>query len=100
MYNTITEEVICKPNFCQFNIRGLRKNYNNLDNFLKIYKPEVVCLQETKLTPNATIGRNRPIEFKNYRIYRKDSQTEEWGVAILVHTDIPQSPLNINSNLE
>ena len=87
MYSNITDETICKPNFCQFNIRGLRENYNNLDTFLKFYKPEVVCLQETKLNPNATIGKNRPIEFKNYKIYRKDSPGNKWGVAILVHTD-------------
>ena len=100
MYNNIIDEIICKPNFCQFNIRGLRENYEKLDNFLKMYRPEVVCLQETKLNPNATIGRNRPIEFKNYKIYRKDSIGNKWGVAILVHTDIPQSLLNINSSLE
>ena len=100
MYNSTIDEIICKPNFCQFNIRGLRGNYEKLDAFLKMYKPEVMCLQETKLSPNATIGNNRPIEFKNYKIYRKDSPGDKWGVAILVHTDIPQSLLNINSNLE
>ena len=43
---------------------------------------------------------NRLIEFKNYKLYRKDCEPGKWGVAILVKEDIPHSLRNIRSNLE
>ena len=67
MMNKIIDENICKPNFCQFNIRGLCGNWKALDSFLKLYKPEVVCLQETMLSINSKFGKN-PVEFKNYNL--------------------------------
>ena len=52
------------------------------------------------LGPNSTLKYNLPIEFRDYKLYRKDCQPGKWGVAILVKEDIPHSIINIKSNLE
>ena len=89
-----------KVNFVQFNIRGLIKNFYRLTDFLSLYRPDVVCLQETMLGPASTLDNKKPIEFKKYNIYRKDCVAGKWGVAILIHKDIPHSLMNIRSALE
>ena len=87
-------------NIVQFNIRGLIKNFYNLQTFISTFKPDIVCLQETQVGPDSTLRYRRPIEFRGYNLYRKDCEPGKWGVAILVKEDIPQSLLNIKSSLE
>ena len=60
----------------------------------------IICLKETQLGRNTTLNHKKPIEFPNYKIYRKDCQPSKCGVAILVKQNIPQWYMNINSKLE
>jgi Endonuclease-reverse transcriptase len=79
----------------QWNANGLRSRFD-FKNFISETKPDVICIQETKLKP--TISYN----LSGYNIYRndRDSETTGGGVAILIKSNIlgTQSP-KIN-NLE
>ncbi len=46
----------------QWNIRGINSNQNDLERIVKIYKPDVVCIQEARI--HYKIERNS--EWNNY----------------------------------
>ena len=59
--------------FAHFNVRGLIGNYYLLQQFISTYKPDVVALQETMLGPNSKLKNKLNIQYKNYKMYRKDT---------------------------
>ena len=79
----------------QWNCRGLRANREELELLISDYKPKVICLQETKLTPN-----NHNFTFKNYTTYYRSNENGSGGVGILVKNTIPQSPIPLISPLQ
>ena len=93
-------EIPISPSVVHFNIRGLIANFFNLQIYLSVHGPDVVCLQETMLGPNSTLNHKQPIEFRNYKLYRNDCQAGKWGVAILIKEDIPHSLMDIRSTLQ
>ena len=80
----------------QWNCRGLKPNFEELELLTKRYTPTLVCLQETKLKPTSNIS------FKGYEVYSKsiDAVVAHGGVAVLVRKDIPQSITVLNTRLQ
>ena len=74
------------PTLIQWNCRGIRANYEELQHHLTSHNPKIVCFQETFLKESNTI------KFKNYALYnhfKKDENRASGGVSILVRNDIP-----------
>ena len=63
MIGKMTNNTNNNINFVHINIRGLIKNFYNLQSFISAFRPDVICLQETQLGPNSTLKYNKPIEF-------------------------------------
>ena len=80
----------------QWNCNGLRGHRVELELIISKYAPSVVCLHETMLTP----GIENYMTFKGYKTYYKSNINGHGGVGILVKNTIPQSPVNINTNLQ
>ena len=59
---------------------------------LAIHKPDVICLQETRLGV-----RPDPPQFKHYHSYRRHNGH---GIAIYTHKSLPQTEVVLNSALE
>ena len=81
----------------QWNCRGFKPNYQDLQSIIRWRNPFIVCLQETKLAPAMSC----PI--KGYAVFRKDvhSQTiAHGGVMIAVHNSLPVRPLLLSSPLQ
>ncbi|KAL7305641.1 hypothetical protein TKK_0002368 [Trichogramma kaykai] len=62
------------------NINSIQSLYkrNNLDIFLKKFKPDILALQETKLCSK------HKVNFLNYNMYRSDRNSKGGGTAILI----------------
>ena len=81
----------------QWNCRGLKANYQDLQSIIRWRNPLVIGLQETKLAPAATCT------IKGYAVLRKDvdSQTiAHGGVLLAVHHSLPARPLPLRSPLQ
>ena len=78
-----------KNTIIQWNCRGLRANYDELQLLLNDYDPAVVCLQETYLKESNNAS------FRNHRIVPKLSRREEIILARLRigHTRLTHSYL-------
>ena len=80
----------------QWNFRGLNANYNEILILTTLLAPIVICLQETFL-------KQTDISFKNYTIYNyitNANQKASGGTSVLIKSDIPHRPIDINSNLQ
>ena len=81
----------------QWNCRGIKSNYQDLQSTIRWRSPAVICLQETKLAPTTTCN------IKGYAVYRKDVQTDtiaHGGVMLAVHHGVPARRLTIQSTLQ
>ena len=80
----------------QWNCRGLRPNYEEVQLLIQNYAPTVICLQEIKLKPNNNIT------FRNYVISQKclDSEVAHGGVMILTSCRTPYSVIPLTTNLQ
>ena len=81
----------------QWNCRGLRTSYQDLQSLIRGHKPFVVCLQETKLSPATACSIN------GYSVYRKDVQSStiaQGGVLAAVHHSLPTRQLTLRSSLQ
>ena len=77
----------------QWNVNGFFARLPYLQKLIGKYSPIIIALQETKLN-------NQPVCLKNYKIYRKDRDSNGGGVLLAVHNILPSISININSNLE
>ena len=80
----------------QWNCNGLRGHRVELELLLSTYNPSVVCLQETKLTPEMECK----MTFKYYTSYFKSKTDGNGGVGILVKNNILQSQVKLITNLQ
>ncbi|WP_143558040.1 endonuclease/exonuclease/phosphatase family protein, partial [Solemya velum gill symbiont] len=71
----------------QWNCRGFRANYEELNLLVQKYNPKVICLQETFL-PN-----NSSFTFKNYTAYHDTS------TSIFIHNTVHHTPISPNTPL-
>ena len=81
----------------QWNCRGIKANYQDLQTIIRWRNVLVVSLQETKLAPAM------PCAIKGYSVFRKDidSQTiAHGGVLLAVHHSLSARPLLLRSPLQ
>ena len=81
----------------QWNIRGLRPNFNDLSRFLNSHNPIIVALQETKLSSSY------PVHVPHYIIFRQDlfsSTIAHGGTMLAIHSSIPCRRLQITTDLQ
>ena len=86
-----------KKSILQWNCRGLKANYNDILILTTLLAPSVICLQETFLKLIDMIS------LKNYTIYNyitDENQKASGGTSILIKSDTPHRPIDINSNLQ
>ena len=81
----------------QWNCRGLRANYQDLQTLIRWRTPLFIGLQETKLAPGITCS------IKGYSVYRKDADSQtiaHGGVLLAVHHSLPARQLPLQSPLQ
>ena len=81
----------------QWNCRGLRPNYQDLQSLIRWRNPLVICLQETKLSPTTTCS------VKGYTVFRRDvrsSTIAQGGVLVAVHHSLPARQLTLHTSLQ
>jgi len=82
----------------QWNCRGLKANYTDIDALFQILSPAVVCLQETlQSDQNVTNLRNYTQFYKN--AMKRDGRPSG-GVSILIRKCIPHSQISLVTNLQ
>ena len=81
----------------QWNIRGIRANFEELSLISQNLQPVAICLQETLLKENSSFS------FKNHSCYLKSSGLGDqacWGVAVIVNNSVPHRPVTLNTKLQ
>jgi exonuclease III len=83
----------------QWNIRGLRANYSELELLIGTYNPVALCLQEPLISESYNFSN------RQYTLLSKLSCTDNnarptGGASILVRKDIPYSTLALDSPLQ
>ena len=85
------------PSILQWNLRGLRTSLQDLQAILSQRCPTLVCLQETKLHPDAHCSLN------GYTVFRKDCPADtvaHGGVLLAVHYSMPSSHVKLRTVLQ
>ena len=85
------------PFILQWNCRGLKANYQDLQAVVRRRNPFMICLQETKLALATTFS------IKGYAVFRKDVHSTtiaHGGVLLAVHHSLPARPLLLKSPLQ
>jgi hypothetical protein len=85
----------------QWNMRGLRANYSELEILMDTFRPVAFCLQEL-LVPDSYLFQNR-----QYTLLKKLPDTDSssntrphGGAGILIRKDIAYSAVPVNSHLQ
>jgi hypothetical protein len=82
----------------QWNCRGLRANYNELELLLSRQQPSAVCLQEIQLPTDYALN------IRGYSVYKKcavgNAAQPVGGVSVLVPNKIAHSEITINTTLQ
>ena len=68
------------------NAAGIKCKLNSLDDILKRLKPQIWCIQETKLKPSEMLKRDVTFKFQMYYLNRQESQGG--GLAIGIDKEI------------
>ena len=80
----------------QWNYRGLKANFNELLLLLTGLCPSIICLQETFLKPSDNL------DIRGYTLYNHIHQAGDkasGGASIILNNSIPQSQIQLNTNL-
>ena len=81
----------------QWNCRGIKANMSELLLLMTRLQPAIVCLQETFLKTNDDITKTN---HQRYNHINNTGHRAPGGVSILIRNDIPQSKLNLNTQLQ
>ena len=95
--NSNNSNKTCSPTLIQWNCRGIRVNYEELQHLSTSHNPKIVCLQKTFLKESNTI------KLKNYTLYnhfKKDGNRASSSVLILVRNHISQHQIHIDTELQ
>jgi exonuclease III len=80
-----------------WNLNGLRSHYEDLRKLMNEHRPQIVCIQETKLHPACSLS------LRGYDVFRRDNISDGHacgGVAILSDAAICATKINIQSQLQ
>ena len=77
--------------FIQWNIRGLRSNYEDLQVLIKDYNPTIISLQET------LVGDNKKINIQNFSCYHTNTVR---GNALCIRSNLLFSPVQLVTDIE
>ena len=81
----------------QWNCRGLKANFNELLSLLTGLCPSIICLQETFLKPSDNL------DIRGYTLYNhihQEGDKASGGASIILNNSIPQSQIQLNTNLQ
>lgn len=92
----MTEQRKKTQTIIQWNCRGIKPNYNELLILISLFNPAIICLQETFLKNNNLKTTN----YEQYHYIHNTGSRANGGTSILVRNDIPQSKLNVQTNLQ
>ena len=83
----------------QWNCRGITANFNELHILLQECNISVLCLQETKLSPNSSLYLKH---YSSYHVYSKNISGghPSGGVSTFIHNSIPHSVIPLNTTLQ
>jgi len=83
----------------QWNCRGIKANFNELHILLQECNISVLCLQETKLSPNSSLYLKH---YSSYHVYSKNISDghPSGGVSTFIHNSIPHSVIPLNTTLQ
>ena len=86
-------------NIIQWNIRGLRANYSELQLLINTFQPVALCLQEL-IIPESYKFLNRQYSLLTKLPDLDINGRPAGGAGIMVRNDIPYSELKLNSSLQ
>ena len=86
-------------NIVQWNIRGLRANYSELELLISTFRPVAFCLQELLITDTYTFP-NRQYTLQKSLPATDSNARPSGGAGVLVRNDIPHSIITFKSNLQ
>ena len=81
----------------QWNLRGMKANYNELLLLIMGICPAVVCLQETFLKETDNININN---FTSYNYINTNNERASGGTSVIVNNRVPQSEIDLNTKLQ
>ncbi len=84
-------------NIVQWNCRGLRSNFNELQLLDQDLSPSVFCLQETYLKQTDTLNLRR---YEAYHSFSHPGDRATGGSSILVKQNVIHSPITLTTNLQ
>ncbi|KAK6178180.1 hypothetical protein SNE40_012990 [Patella caerulea] len=81
----------------QWNCRGLKPNFNEVQLLIQKHNPLAICLQETFLRNSDTLSFRH---FVGYHHHSVGDGRAHGGVSIILNGDIPQSQITLNTPLQ
>ena len=84
-------------NIIQWNCRGVKTNFNELLILISLLNPAIICLQETFLQNNSNL---KTTNYEQYNYIHDAGSRANGGTSIFIRNNIPQSKLNIQTNLQ
>lgn len=88
---------IINTSIIQWNCRGAKANFVEVQRLVMILNPFAFCLQETHLTPNSSLSLKK---FLSFNAYGPNLHRPSGGSTILVRHDIIHRQVPIDTNLQ
>ena len=85
------------PKLIQWNCRGLRRNFNELQLIIQDYLPSAICLQETYLKETDNFDLRR---YSSYHSFSPPGVKATGGSTVLVKQGVIHSPVSLRTNLQ
>jgi ribonuclease HI len=89
---------MARQHIIQWNCRGLRANFDEIQILIQNFQPLVFSLQETLISHNNTIN------FRQYTHFLKNPIPNDTrpsgGVSLLIRKNIPHSQIKLNTNIQ
>ena len=84
-------------NIIQWNCRGLKPNFNEINLLLNTENPVAFCLQETFLKDTDKIDFRG---YKSFNLFGPNDERASGGVSIIVNEKVPHSSISLNTTLQ
>ena len=86
-------------NIIQWNCRGFRANFNEINLLINTFEPVAVCLQELLLSDSYVFS-NRSYDLVSSLPQKNNNNRPHGGAGILVRKTIPHSVIPLNTSLQ